>query len=126
MGYHLRPDPVRTARLERALEQIIAWLPSTDVQLAVLFGSLARGTVGPASDIDLPFVRPTSQRFVRRADDLADVLDVPVGVDLLVYTPEEFACLRTQNPMIRQALATGKVIYAAKSGDGGEPLVPPG
>lgn len=126
MGYRLRPDPVRAARLERALAQIIVRLPATDVQLAVVFGSLARDEVGPGSDLDLLLVRPTGERFIKRAEDLAAVLDVPVGLDVLVYTPEEFARLRIQSPFIRQALATGRIVYEAKPRDRSEPVAPPG
>lgn len=117
MGYQLRPNPDQTARLQRVLEQIVERLASTDVQLAVLFGSLARGEVGACSDIDLLVVRPTDERFVRRADDLASLFDAPVGLDILVYTPEEFEGLKSENPLIREACATGKVIYEAHPGN---------
>jgi predicted nucleotidyltransferase len=126
MGYRLRPDPVRTARLEQALAQIVARLPATDVQLAVVFGSLARDDVGTTSDLDLLLVRPTDERFVKRTEDLSAVLDVPVGLDVLVYTPEEFARLRNESPSIRQALATGRTVYEAQPRDRSEPVAPPG
>ena len=41
-------------------------------------------------------------------------LDLRVDADILVYTPEELAELRTWNPFIQQALREGEVIYEAK------------
>jgi predicted nucleotidyltransferase len=126
MAYQLRPDAARTARLEQAAAQIVARLAATNVQLAVVFGSLARGEAGPGSDLDLLLVRSTAAPFIRRADDLAEALDVSVALDVLVYTPEEFATLRVSSPFVREALATGRTIYEAGSAERGQSLAAPG
>jgi len=57
------------------------------------FGSYARGDWGVGSDLDLILiVREAEQPFEQRP--LAwDVLGLPVPVDLLVYTPEEWQAL---------------------------------
>ena len=126
MAYQLRPDAARTARLEQAAAQIVARLAATNVQLAVVFGSLARGEAGPQSDLDLLLVRSTEAPFIRRADDLAEALDVPVALDVLVYTPEVFAALSVSSRFVREALATGRTIYEAGLAERGQSLAAPG
>lgn len=58
---------------------------------AFLVGSYARGSADAWSDADLIVVMPTDRPLVERPLALAQVLDaLPIPVDLLVYTPEEF------------------------------------
>ena len=107
----LRPNQRQTQRLEAALRDIVAKLPSTDVVRAILFGSLASGNVGAASDVDLLVVRPTAKRFIERAADLYELFDCPVGLDVLVYTPAEFERMKRQNPLVKRAVQTGRLVY---------------
>ncbi len=81
-------------------------------RLAVLFGSYARGTSTPRSDVDLLLVEATDQPFLDRLSRYLDPLveRLGVGVELLVYTPAEFASLR-DNRFVRRALREGKVLY---------------
>jgi predicted nucleotidyltransferase len=71
---------------------------------AYLFGSWARGDADPWSDIDLMLVAPCKRAFVERFLDYPEALEGPAGVDLLVYTPEEFARERRVNRFVRHAL----------------------
>ena len=57
------------------------------------FGSYARGNWGVGSDLDLIIVVESSdQSFERRAANW-DMIEVPVPVDVLVYTNEEWQSL---------------------------------
>jgi uncharacterized protein len=72
---------------------------------AIIFGSWARGTADGFSDLDLVVVRKTDRPFVDRGLDLAPLLDaLPVAVDVLVYTPEEFAAAMKRGVGIFDAL----------------------
>jgi predicted nucleotidyltransferase len=66
-----------------------------DVLEAYLFGSVAMGQPGFWSDIDLVVVAETSEPFVERPRQFFDLIDLGIPVDILVYTPDEFAA--TQN-----------------------------
>jgi len=105
----------RQRRLEQELERMVSRLRTHGVQRVILFGSLARGDVRLGSDLDLIVVMNTDKRFLDRLDEVYRLLDPRVAVDLLVYTPEEFATLRETSSLVRRAVAEGKVLYAAGS-----------
>ena len=62
-----------------------------------MFGSLVKGETHEGSDVDLIIVKKGSLPFLQRAEEFFDLYDVTHLLDILVYTPEEFAKLTT-NP----------------------------
>lgn len=60
---------------------------------AYFFGSYGTADFGPDSDVDLIIIARTNKSFIRRSFDYADLLDILPSMDILVYTPEEFADL---------------------------------
>jgi predicted nucleotidyltransferase len=79
----------------------------------VLFGSRARGTDTPDSDIDLLVVLQHVADKRRTAVEIRRVLaDMPVCKDIVVTTPDEIA-RRGDLPgsILRPALRDGKVLY---------------
>ncbi len=80
----------------------------------VLFGSAARGDVGPESDIDLLVVKAgadpleVARRIYRR------LFGVGAAVDVVVVSPEDLERYR-ESPglVIKGALAEGRVVYDA-------------
>ncbi|MBI2910492.1 MAG: nucleotidyltransferase domain-containing protein [Chloroflexi bacterium] len=97
---------VLEAEVQRLLPLLLRWRPS----LVLLFGSLARGDVGTTSDIDLLLVMPTAEPFVRRGEALRRELACRYPLDLFIYTPEEFAAMRRDSPLVRHALREGRVL----------------
>jgi uncharacterized protein len=63
---------------------------------AYLFGSITSQDFCPGSDVDLIVVAESTRPFVERFKDFNDVLDMVLPLDLLVYTPNEFAEIRRQ------------------------------
>ncbi|HLS89930.1 MAG TPA: nucleotidyltransferase domain-containing protein [Limnochordia bacterium] len=115
MGYRLPDTKARAQKLNAALAQFVALLPHTNVQKVILFGSHARQSIHSRSDIDLIVIRPTSEPFVRRADDLIQLMPPGTPVDILVYTPEEWVQLSKSRDFHRTAQREGKVIYDVQS-----------
>jgi len=79
----------------------------------VLFGSHARGTAGPDSDVDLLVIMQFkgSKRKTQVNVRLA-VHDIPVAKDIVVATPEEVERQRTTvGTLIRPAMKEGKILY---------------
>lgn len=89
-------------------------LAAAGAERAVVFGSYARGTADGYSDLDLVVVMPTDRPFLERWPILRGLLDaLPLSVDLLVYTPEEFALGSERGMGIFAAIADeGVTIYA--------------
>ena len=79
---------------------------------AWLVGSRARDTATPESDIDVIIVAPTDRPFVDRFRDYLPAIQAPgVGVDLLVYTPEEFEQMRIEErPFLSHAMESARPI----------------
>lgn len=80
----------------------------------VLFGSHARGTAVPESDIDLLVVLPTVADKRQTTVQIRRVLgDLPVSKDIVVTTPDE---IRRRGQLVgsvlRPALREGRVLYA--------------
>jgi predicted nucleotidyltransferase len=87
-------------------------------KLAILFGSYARGEADAWSDVDLLIVCETHRPFVERFRGFLDVLDAFPGADLLVYTPGEFAQLRSRRGFLERAEREGiRLFDAAKAHD---------
>ena len=103
----------RRAKLEAELGRILAELPRLGVTKAILFGSLASGTIGETSDLDLLLIAPSGERFTRRLEHFYRALAPSVALDLLVYTPEEFSVMALTNRFVRAAVSLGKVVYEA-------------
>jgi len=78
----------------------------------ILFGTLAAGQVHEWSDIDLVVVEKTRLPFFQRLRKVRKLLRPKVGIDVMVYTPEEFDQLCADRPFFREEIvAKGEVIY---------------
>lgn len=78
----------------------------------ILFGSLARGTLALSSDLDLIIVLEDKQDYLNRTASVYKRLKPRIGVDLLIYTPEEIKKMEN-NPFFQQSLTQGRVLYEA-------------
>jgi len=82
----------------------------------VLFGSLARNHVHEWSDIDLLVIKQTDKRPIERTMELVRLVQPKVGIDLFVYTPEEYdILLRERYSFLLNILKTGKTVYEKRS-----------
>jgi predicted nucleotidyltransferase len=106
----------------RYSEQTLAeWVPGVVADLVtvaqplrvLLFGSVARDTDGPDSDIDLLVVLPQVEGTRRHelTVKLAGAIRAPVPVDLLVTDPNEIAERGDLPGILRVALREGRVVY---------------
>jgi len=76
------------------LDFLRARLSGHEIEHAYLFGSFAAGQITAWSDIDLIVVKNTSVPFVERPREFLPLFDLGVSLDILVYTPEEWAKLQ--------------------------------
>ena len=99
----------RKEELERGLKKIVERLKKDEsIRLILLFGSMARGDVGSASDIDLIVVKETDKKFLDRLDEFYE--DADIAMDILVYTPDEFERMKKRS-FIKRASEGGVILY---------------
>jgi len=100
-------------RLAQFLQALRPLLRQHGARAAYLIGSRARGGADEHSDIDVIIVAESDRAEVDRFRDyLPAIVASPVGVDLFVYTPEEFERLRAEErPFLMHALKDAVVIH---------------
>src|SRR5436190_19020983 len=80
----------------------------------VLFGSAARGTMGPDSDLDLLVIKGGKFNRHRVTTAIYRNLSGATGVDAVVVTPEEVERYRgTHCLVICPAMREGMIVYGA-------------
>ncbi|MBI3047206.1 MAG: nucleotidyltransferase domain-containing protein [Acidobacteria bacterium] len=98
--------------LEAVLERIVAVAHPDRV---ILFGSAARGTAGPESDLDFLVITSglESRRHVAQAIYRA-LIGIPIAVDVIVVTPEDIERFKDGvGTIIGPALREGREVYAS-------------
>ncbi len=108
-----RRSAARRRELEEQAEALTAELAALGATEVWVFGSFARGDVGPESDLDVIAVMPTDLPPHERLLHVYGRLRRRHGADVLVYTPQEFARLRETRPFVRRAVAEGRRLYLA-------------
>ncbi len=97
------------SELNRYLEILIGTYRPEKV---ILFGSMAQGETGEWSDLDLVIIKETDLPFLDRIKEVMKLLRSRVGVDILVYTPEEFEHLSRERAFVRNEIVNkGKILY---------------
>jgi len=81
----------------------------------ILFGSAARGEMGPGSDVDLLVIKSDVSSRLRLAQQIERRLyGVPIGTDIIVVTPEDVRKHGHKvGTIIGPALREGREINAA-------------
>ncbi|HUT55440.1 MAG TPA: nucleotidyltransferase domain-containing protein [bacterium] len=107
----------RTTALDLITEQILARIRKQGpVQRVVLFGSRARGEARPGSDFDILVIKESDEPRHRRSIPYYEaVADLPVEVEIVIYTPEEVMdWSQVPEAFVTTALREGKVLYERK------------
>jgi predicted nucleotidyltransferase len=98
-------------RKER-IDQIVSSLGEYDPERIILFGSHARRDADEYSDLDLVVIKETEERFLDRLKRVYEIMQPDFALDILVYTPQEFAdMLEKGNPFLERVLEEGVIIY---------------
>jgi predicted nucleotidyltransferase len=107
----MKIDKERTLKLQTELRRYINVLKEKyKPEKILLFGSLANGRIGMWSDIDLVIIKSTEKPFLDRTKELLLLLHPEVGMDILVYTPEEFETLK-ERKFFKDEILAKAVIY---------------
>ncbi len=107
---------MRRELIQSEIDRILSLVGNdSSVERIFLFGSAVDAMqVHEESDIDLCIVQKTSLRFYGRLAEWIDRIQPKIGLDLVVYTPEEFAEMSQSNHFVRSEIAEkGREIYHA-------------
>ena len=82
-------------------------------QRLILFGSAARGEMGPDSDVDLLVVKPCGHRRRTARKIERSLIGIGIPTDIIVAKPDDIERYKDTIGLIyRPALRQGKTIYA--------------
>lgn len=106
--------PMET-KIPSEIDDIVSIIKTTNPQKIVLFGSHASGKGDKDSDIDLLVVSSSDDPPLERRLKLRRLLkkyDRLLGIDLLVYTPDEFNMLKVEpSSFVFSLLKNGIMLY---------------
>jgi predicted nucleotidyltransferase len=100
----------------RVLNEIIRRIvAAAHPEKIILFGSAARGEMGPDSDVDLLIIKRGEFHRGRMTDAIyMSMRGVGQAVDVILVTPEDVERYRESDALvIAPALREGRVVYAA-------------
>ncbi len=95
-------------------KQIISAFMPFEPDKIILFGSITHEDWDEYSDVDVIVVYETDKSFIERLKELYMSWDIPKAIDILAYTPTEFAEMITANFFIQDAVKDGELIYERK------------
>ena len=98
--------------LDELVSRIVA---ATRPERIIQFGSAARGTMGPNSDVDLLVVKAGTYNKLHETQAIYLALgEHPVAVDVVLVTPEEVDRLKdVHHCVVKPAVREGREVYAA-------------
>lgn len=105
---------MKTMVTEETLHEIVDKIvAATHPQAVILFGSLARGEAGPDSDLDLMVIKESDKPRIERYSEVRRLFrGMGIGMDILVYTPEEFAQFQSVPGSLTHTVThEGRVLY---------------
>ncbi len=106
--------PQSTASVQEKIQEMVRRIvEQCHPEKIILFGSYARGTAGPDSDVDLLVVKNVSDSKRKERLDIRLALHgVGLAKDIIVVTPEEVERYKDLvGTIIYPALREGKVLY---------------
>jgi predicted nucleotidyltransferase len=116
----MRRERLAGAELERWLDEVTgALVRRLSPERVILFGSFARGDQNRASDLDLVVIAPTALPFCERigtALEACHATGVPLPVEVLVYTPEEWDRMVAEGRSFAALMSReGRVLHERRS-----------
>jgi len=94
------------------IDNVLKLLKKYEPEKVILFGSHARGSSDPFSDVDLVIIKKTKRLFLDRIKDVLGIIKPNFAIDIFVYTPKEFQnMLASRNSFLAHVINEGKVVY---------------
>ncbi|MGR3220021.1 MAG: nucleotidyltransferase domain-containing protein [Candidatus Anammoxibacter sp.] len=82
----------------------------------VIFGSFSEKKIHEWSDIDMLIIKKTTVRPVDRCVELCRLVKPKVGIDMFIYTPDEYSQLINEEfSFLLEIIKKGKVVYEKRN-----------
>lgn len=92
---------------DQILEKIKGYKPKK----VILFGSQAYGTANKDSDYDIAIIKDTKKPYRQRLIDVRSLVRMTTPIDFFVFNQNEIDKHKNSNPMIKEIMTKGKVLY---------------
>lgn len=104
---------IREQKLQAELDRFVSIVGAElRPQLIILFGSVAQGTVGEWSDLDIVVVMETELPFRDRLRLIHRLVGSELALDVIPYTPSEWDEIKETRPFVRDEIVRkGRVVY---------------
>jgi predicted nucleotidyltransferase len=108
---------VTRAALETRIRRLVEALRAYGPERVYLVGSAARGEADELSDLDVVVIKRTQTDFLARLQEIAKLLPDGIGgLDILVYTPDEFTAMQRDGNAFAETIAEeGRLIYGTRA-----------
>lgn len=91
--------------MQKKVRQLVKYLLPYQPERLYLFGSWAREEDDELSDMDVVVIKQTAAPFFDRLREVARLLPAEIGgLDILVYTPEEFAMMQREGNVFAELI----------------------
>src|SRR3954469_1899929 len=100
----------RRQLLEAEARRFAEEAPPYGAMAAWIVGDLARGQVGPETELEIVLVQMTAEPFQRRGEFWESHLRPRVGTRYLVYTPDEMDDLGEVDPLLAGAMTSAEAL----------------
>lgn len=106
-----RPATLDQKTLNEIIRRIVA---TAQPEKIILFGSAARGDMGPHSDVDLLIVKEGANALDTTLQIYRNLYGVDAAVDAVVVSPRDLERYKESHALvIKPALKEGRVVYEA-------------
>lgn len=108
-----KKDALKNSTINQLFKELVSKLPSKFFIL-LLFGSHAKGTITPTSDVDLLFIS-NEKDFETKVSTILSLL--PLKTHTLIFTEEEFVRMKdTKKPnVVQEAIKNNILLYGTEA-----------
>lgn len=93
------------------IDQILERVKNYKPEKVILFGSQAYGTPNKDSDYDIAIIKDTNKPYRERLIDVRSLVRMTTPIDFFVFTQNEVDKYKNTNPMIKEIMKKGRVLY---------------
>lgn len=92
-------------------DQILERVKKYEPNKVILFGSRAYGNPNKDSDYDIAIIKDTNKPYRERLIEVRKLVRMTTPIDFFVFNQSEIDEYKNSNPMVKEIMTKGKVLY---------------